>query len=300
MDDDDRPYALTLVAAEGFALTAAVVDRARARVFGAEPESLSAGRAVDIACEGAPRLDRVRAALGGAPVDALAVPAADRRKRLLVADMDGTIVREETLDELARRAGTGALVRAITVRSMNGEIDFATSLRARVETLRGLPLAALEETWRGITPSPGARALVATMRQAGAATALVSGGFTVFSNRVASLCGFDVHHANVLLDDGAALTGAVADPVLDPDGKRDILHRLAAEHGIAIADTLAIGDGANDIPMLLAAGIGVGIRPKAVVAEAVPNRIEHADLRALLYVQGYHDDEITDGAPAPG
>ncbi len=300
MDDDDRPHALTLVAADGFALTTALIDRVRARVFGAEPAVLSPGRAVAIPCEGAPRLDRVRSALGDAPVDALAVPEAALRKRLLVADMDGTIVGEETLDELSRRAGSGDRVRAITRQSMNGEIDFATALRLRVETLRTLPLAALDDTWRGITPSPGARTLIATMRAGGARTALVSGGFTFFTGRVASLCGFDSHHANVLLDDGDTLTGAVAEPILGADGKRDILCRLAAEHGIEIADTLAIGDGANDIPMLRTAGLGVGIRPKPVVADAVPNRIVHADLRALLYVQGYRDDEITDAADGSG
>ena len=292
MEDDDRAYALTLVAAEGFALTDVLIDRVRARVFGAEPVVLSAGRAVDIACEGAPRLDRVRAALDGAPVDVLSVPAAGRRKRLLVADMDGTIVEGETLDALAERAGTGALVAAITRRSMDGEIDFAAALRARVATLRGLPLAALDDTWRTVTPSPGARALVATMRRAGATTALVSGGFTAFTVRVAALCGFDAHHANVLLDDGACLTGAVREPILDPEAKRETMRRLAAAHGITPAETLAVGDGANDLPMLQAAGLGIGYRPKKVVADAVPNRIHHADLTALLYAQGFHEEEI--------
>ncbi len=293
-DDDDGAFVLTLVAGAERLLDQALIDRIRARVFGGEPKILSPGRAVDIPCEGAPRLDRLRRALDGAPVDLFATRPEGRRKRLLLADMDGTIVREETLDELARRAGTGALVAAVTERSMDGALDFAASLRLRVETLRGLPLSALEDTWRDVTLTAGARALVATMRADGATCALVSGGFTFFSTRVAALCGFHLHHANVLLDDGARLTGAVAEPILDRDAKRDMLLNLAGEAGLPLMATLAVGDGANDLGMLREAGLAIGFRPKQVVAEAIANRIEHADLRAVLYAQGFRDDEIVE------
>ena len=292
MDDDDRAHVVTLVAGDGFALTAALIDRVRARVFGAEPDVLAPGRAVDIPCEGRPALDRLRRALDGAPVDLFATPAAGRRKRLLVADMDGTVVREETLDELARRAGAGEAVAAITRLSMDGAIDFAEALRQRVATLRGLPLASLEDTWRDVTLNPGARSLVATMRASGATTALVSGGFSFFTGRVAASCGFDIHHSNTLVDDGERLTGAVTEPILDRDAKRAALLALADAAHLPPDATLAVGDGANDLAMLAAAGLGIGYRPKPVVAAAIAHRVEHADLLALLYAQGFHHDEI--------
>ena len=211
----------------------------------------------------------------------------NRRKRLLIADMDSTVVTTETLDELAAYAGLREQVAAITKRSMNGEIDFATALRERVAMLRGLKLDALEQTWAATRLMPGSRELVATMRAHGAYTALVSGGFTWFTGRVAAQCGFDTHRANVLLDDGVALTGEVGEPVLDRDAKLATLLELSAQHGVALQDCLAVGDGANDLAMVGAAGLGVAFHAKPVVAAAARVRVEHCGLRALLFMQGY-------------
>ncbi len=282
------PHILTLVAARAATtLSPGVVTRVRDAVSGGTPLLLSPGEAVDIPCPGPPAMDAVRAALGGDPVDALAVHSRGRRKGLLIADMDSTIVTGETLDELAATAGVGDQVAAITRRSMNGEIDFAGALHERVALLRGLELAALERTWTGVRLTGGARTLVATMRAHNATTALVSGGFTFFTGRVAALCGFDTHRANSLIDDGAALTGMVGEPVLDRSAKLAILEELAAARGLRLAATLAVGDGANDLAMVGAAGMGVAFHAKPVVAAAARHRVDHADLRALLFAQGY-------------
>ena len=233
-----------------------------------------------------------RAALEGAAIDAIAMPAESRRKRLLVADMDSTIVTGETLDELADFAGLKDRIAAITVRAMNGELDFKAALRERVAMLKGLPVDALERTWQRIRLTPGARELVATMRAHGAYTALVSGGFSYFTSRVAALCGFDQHRSNTLLDDGAALTGQVAEPILDRDAKLATLTGLAAERGLALSATLAVGDGANDLDMLRVAGLGVAFHAKPIVAAEARARVDHANLRALLFAQGYRSDDI--------
>ena len=282
------PHIVTLVAArDATTLQPATIARVRDAVRGGTPVPLSPGEAVDILCPGPPDMAAVRAALEGEAVDALAVHSRGRRKGLLVADMDSTIVTGETLDELAAIAGVGEHVAAITMRSMNGEIDFADALRERVALLRGLALPALEQTWTGVRLTPGARVLVATMRRHNATTALVSGGFTFFTARVAELCGFEVHRANTLLDDGAALTGEVGEPVLDRDAKLAVLQELATARGLRLAATLAVGDGANDLAMVTAAGMGVAYHAKPVVAAAARFRVDHADLRALLFAQGY-------------
>lgn len=283
-------HVLTLVAAAPGGLSPGLVARIREAAGGGVPDLLAPGLAADIPLASAPDLERLRAVLEGAPVDLLATEAAWRRRKLLVADMDSTIVTGETLDELAVLAGTGDLVANITRRSMNGELDFADALRARVATLAGASAALLEAAWRDVRLQQGARALVATMRRHGARCALVSGGFTFFTDRVGRLCGFDAAFANVLLVDGGVLTGAVAEPVLDRGAKLAIL-RLLAE-GLAPHETLAVGDGANDLDMLRGAGLGVAFRPKPVLAAAVANRVEHADLRALLFAQGYRASEI--------
>ena len=227
-------------------------------------------------------------------MDWAVLPTENRRKRLLVADMDSTVVIGETLDELAAQAGVGEQVAAITRESMEGRLDFAQALRARVAMLRGLPLAALERTWAGVRLAPGAHTLVATMRANGARAVLVSGGFTAFTSRVAVLCGFDAHQANMLLDDGTALTGAVAEPILDQDAKQSALRQWAGELGIPLRDTLAVGDGANDLAMIRGAGLGVAYRAKPIVAAAADAQVNHADLRALLYFQGYRREEFRD------
>jgi phosphoserine phosphatase len=286
-------HVLTLVARrDTTSLSAALIARVRDAARGGVPAVLSEGEAADIPLATAPDMDAVHAALGGAAVDAIATNGGGRRKALLVADMDSTIVTGETLDELAGFAGLKARIAAITARAMNGELDFKAALRERVAMLKGLPVDALEKTWQRTRLTGGAHELVATMRANGAYTVLVSGGFTFFTGRVAALLGFNAHRANVLLDDGAALTGLVAEPILDRDAKLDTLTRLAAERGLPMSATLAVGDGANDLDMIRAAGLGVAFRAKPIVAAAARARVDHADLRALLFAQGYRREEI--------
>jgi phosphoserine phosphatase len=284
-------HVLTLVAA-GPSLDPALIEHVRTALDGGDPDILSPGEAADIPLDAGPDMRAIQAALNGASVDAITVPAEGRRKRLLLADMDSTVITGETLDELADFAGLKDAIAAITRRSMNGEIDFAQALRERVAMLEGLPLDALEKTWARVRLSEGARELVATMGANGALTALVSGGFTFFTARVAHLAGFQVHRANTLLDDGKVLIGRVAEPILDRGAKLQTLRGLAAEHGITMADTLAVGDGANDLGMLGEAGLGVAYHAKPIVAAAARARIDHGSLRALLFAQGYRADEI--------
>jgi phosphoserine phosphatase len=286
-------YILTLVAHRPeTSLTPAVIDRVRAAIGGGEPVVLSPGEACEIPCASAPDQAIIDAALERLPIDTIATKARGRRKGLLVADMDSTIVTSETLDELAAYAGIQDQIAAITRRSMNGEIDFATALRERVSMLKGLHLDALEKTWLQTKLTPGAAELVATMRAHNATTALVSGGFTFFTGRVAARIGFDVHRANTLLDDGSVLTGEVAVPILDRFAKLEILEELAAARGLKLTATLALGDGANDLDMLAAAGLGVAYHAKPIVAAKAKARIEYGNLRALLFAQGYHIDQF--------
>ena len=294
-------HVITLIADQrNSELLPAVTVRLRQQLGGGEPRVLSEGEAVDIPFPDAPDMARVSNALDGAPIDAIAIPAEGRRKRLLVADMDSTIVTGETLDELADFAGLKDRIAAITARAMNGELDFKAALRERVAMLRGLPVEALERAWRRIRLTQGARELVATMRAHGAYTVLVSGGFSFFTSRVAALCGFDLHRSNNLLDDGIVLTGRVAEPILDRDTKLATLTALAAERGLDLAATLAVGDGANDLDMLHAAGMGVAFHAKPVVAAAARVRVDHTDLRALLFAQGYRREEIVTPESHPG
>jgi len=258
---------------------------------------LSPGRAFDIAFDGDPDvLSQARSWCGG-DVNALALRG--RCKKLLVADMDSTVIACECLDELADQAGLKARVAAITERAMRGEIGFEGALKQRVALLKGLPLAALERTYRErVRLTPGARALVATMKAHGAATLLVTGGFTYFAQRVAADAGFDRFQANRLLDDGSRLTGEVAEPILGRDAKREGLEAECARLGIAFADALGIGDGANDLDMVRAAGLGVAFHAKPVLAEAAAAAIAKADLTGLLYLQGYSDGEIAQAYPS--
>jgi phosphoserine phosphatase len=285
---------LTLVAQrEAALLSPATIARVRDAVGGGAADILSPDEAIDIAVANAPDMAAVQAALEGAAIDAIATPADQRRKGLLIADMDSTIVTGETLDELADFAGLKQRIAAITARAMNGELDFKAALRERVAMLQGLPVDALEQTWQRVRLTPGARELVATMRAHGAYAALVSGGFSFFTGRVAALCGFDMHRSNALLDDGIALTGHVAEPILDRDTKLATLTQLADERGLPLSATLAVGDGANDLDMLSAAGLGVAFRAKPVVAAAARARVDHADLRALLFAQGYRAGQFS-------
>jgi phosphoserine phosphatase len=264
-------------------------DAARARDFcaGQHLTWLSPGEACEFIAKSAPDVTQLKIILGHQATDIFVTKFRGRRKALLVADMDSTIVTTETLDELAAFAGLKSQIAEITTRSMNSEIDFATALRARVGMLKGLGIAALERTWRQTAFSPGARTLIATMKHFGATTALVSGGFTFFTARVAAALGFDIHRANTLIDNGSSLTGEVADPILDRDAKLATLHELAQKRGLRPTATMALGDGANDLAMLRAAGLGLAYRAKPIVAEQVRNRIEHTDLRSALFAQGY-------------
>ena len=260
-----------------------------------DPDWLAPGIACDIAFEG-PDTTTIEAAvrqrLGDAPVDVVIQPTAGRRKRLLIADMDSTMIQGESLDDLAAIAGVGDKVAAITARAMNGEIDFKGALRERVGLLNGLPEAALKEAYDSIAPTPGAEALVRTMRAHGAFTALVSGGFGFFTSRVRGRLGFDHDEANTLEIVDGHLTGQVVEPILNRDGKAAALVRLCRERGLPTGDALAVGDGANDLTMIQRAGLGVAFHAKPAVRKAAPARIDHGDLTALLYLQGYRGGDI--------
>ena len=281
-------YILTVVAQrEATTLTPALLNQIRNAVRGAPPVVLSPGEAADIPLSVPLDHAALRAALENKPIDVIVTKARGRRKALLIADMDSTIITSETLDELAEFAGVGKKIAAITKRAMNGELDFRAALRERVTMLKGLDLDALEKTWQRVRLTEGARELVATMRAKGALTALISGGFSFFTGKVAAELGFDIHRSNVLLDDGAALTGQVGEPILDRDSKLVALNELAAQRGIRLHATLAVGDGANDLDMIRDAGLGVAFHAKPIVAREARARVDHANLRALLFAQGY-------------
>lgn len=240
---------------------------------------------------------RLRAALGDACVDVVVQQAAGRRKRLLLADMDSTMIGQECVDELADFIGQKARVAAITERAMRGEIEFAPALRERVALLAGLPASVVDEVIaKRITLTPGGRVVVQTMRGHGAYTCLVSGGFTVFTTRIAALIGFEENRGNRLIagDDGRFL-GTVAEPVLGREAKLETLRELRRKLGLARHETLVVGDGANDLKMIGEAGLGVAFRAKPLVAEAAAARIDHGDLTALLYAQGYRREEFVEG-----
>jgi len=273
-----------------------LVDRARAAAAGAgEPDWLAPGIACDVVVADETDLAAIRHALGDAPVDANLIPATARRKRLLIADMDSTVVTSETLDEIAAYAGLKEVIAAITKRSMNGEIDFPTALRERVAMLKGLGVDALRKTLEATELTPGARTLVQTMKKHGAYTALVSGGFTYFTEAIGARCGFDLHRSNLLGIGKGALTGELIGPILDMDAKLASLKELARTHGLALSEAVTVGDGANDMAMLGAAGFGVAFHAKPVVNAEIRIQVRHGDLTALLYLQGYRRDEFVGG-----
>jgi len=235
----------------------------------------------------------LRGIVGDRPVDVAVLPEAYRRKKLLLADMDSTMIEQECIDELAAFVGLKDKVSAITARAMRGEIAFEPALRERVALLRGLPVTIVDEIIaRHITLMPGGRTLVATMKAHGAYTALVSGGFTFFTSPIGRMIGFDEDRSNILeLEDGK-LAGLVRDPILGKEAKQERLIALREERGLRPEETLAVGDGANDLAMLGEAGLGVALHAKPAVAAAADVRIDHGDLTALLYLQGYRASEF--------
>ncbi len=233
------------------------------------------------------------AAVAELPVDWALAPVAARRKKLLVADMDSTIINVECLDELADFAGLKAEIAAITERAMRGELAFEPALRERVAKLKGLTVDALQKAYdERVALSPGAKTLVRTMAAHGARCVLVSGGFTFFTSRVAEAAGFHAQRANVLIDDGAVLTGEVQEPILGRAAKLDALKEEAQAMGVGLEETLAIGDGANDLDMIKAAGLGVAYRAKPLVAAEADARIDHTSLETALFFQGYARGEF--------
>jgi phosphoserine phosphatase len=238
----------------------------------------------------------IRALIGDVPVDIVLQGQSGRRKKLLVADMDSTMIGQECIDELADYAGFKDRVAAITKRAMEGELAFAPALRERVALLKGLPISTIDTVIdERIRLTPGGPALVKTMRANGAYTCVVSGGFTAFMTRIAAAIGFDEYRANTLLADAAGrLTGEVAEPIVGREAKRDTLIALRENFRVARDDTLAVGDGANDIPMIEAAGLGVAFRAKPALRAAARACIDHGDLTALLYAQGYRREEFVE------
>ncbi|MET1411543.1 phosphoserine phosphatase SerB [Roseibium sp. HPY-6] len=257
---------------------------------------LSAGVAADIRFEtpdAASADTMLRDLVGSAPVDVFVQPEHGRRKHLLIADMDSTMIRQECIDELAAELGLKDRISAITERAMRGEIEFEPALRERVGLLTGLPVSAIGTVLSNrIVLMPGGRTLVQTMKANSAYCALVSGGFTHFTKAVSAMIGFDENQANTLLEDGGKLTGKVGEPILGKDAKRVRLEELVAEKNLAFEDTLAVGDGANDLAMIEKAGSGVAYRAKPAVAKAADFRVDHGDLTALLYLQGYSEQDF--------
>jgi len=292
------------------ALDAATVKHIADRLPSAQPAIwLAPGTAVDIAFRAEDTrsdaihalADRLRDLLAGAPIDIVVQPADGRRKRLFLADMDSTMIGQECIDELADYVGLKPRIAAITERAMRGEIEFAPALRERVALLRGLPAATIDEVIaKRIHLTAGARTLIATMRRNGAYTCLVTGGFTAFAQRIATMIGFDETRANALeIGPDNTLAGTVAEPIFGRDGKLNTLIELRQRLKLAPEQTLAVGDGANDLAMLAAAGLGAAYHAKPKVAQAAAARIDHGDLTALLYLQGYRRDQFVIDASNP-
>ncbi|MGH6924939.1 MAG: phosphoserine phosphatase SerB [Propylenella sp.] len=291
---------LSLIAGKAKALGTTEIDRVQraldeAQTEGGAPDWLSPGEACDIALEGRAEaaLTRAREAFKEMPVDVNVVPATARRKKLLLADMDSTLIEQECIDELAAAIGLRERVAAITERAMRGEIDFEPALRERVGLFKGMPVGTIADVLATrITLSPGAATLVATMRAHGAHTMLVSGGFTLFTDEIAGRLGFHENRANVLLCEGGSFTGLAAEPVLGRVAKEQAFDEATKRLGIDPEETLAIGDGANDSGMIRRAGLGVAYRGKPALRSIADAVIDHGDLTAALFLQGYRRDEF--------
>ncbi len=286
---------LVLIASTGSRALDGEAMAAVTPLIASEPRWLAETEAVEAALRADATQDAIaalRERLAGRPIDVCLVPAANRKKRLLVADMDSTIIEQECVDELAEAAGIGDQIKAITARAMRGDLVFEEALRERVALLAELSEDVIGKVIaERITYRPGGNTLVATMRAHGAFTAIVSGGFTQFTSAVAAACGFDLHRANELVISNGRLTGEVKEPILGRDAKVEALDALTHERGIAPADAIAVGDGANDVAMLRAAGLGVAMHAKPVARQAAAAVIDHGDLTALLYLQGYARSE---------
>jgi phosphoserine phosphatase len=280
-------------------LSEATVDRAAQALNGIERRRwLDEGVAADLVFTGDLKAKRaaLESALSGDAIDVIVQPLAHRRKRLLIADMDSTLIGQECVDELAARVGVGDRVAAITERAMRGDIAFAPALRERVALLQGLPETVIQDVLKDrITLSRGARTLVRTMRANGAYVAIVSGGFRQFTGAIRERLGADEDRANVLMIEAGRLTGQVMEPILGQDAKLSALKEIAAAMGLALDDTLAVGDGANDLPMLQAAGLGIAYRAKPKVAAGADARVERTDFSALLYAQGFARKDFVEG-----
>jgi phosphoserine phosphatase len=284
-------HTLVLSAALGNLGDEAVI--AAGKIVGGAPHWLSPGTACEFQVAEPTIVTAVRNALENHKVDVNVVPNTHRKKRLLIADMDSTIIGCECIDEIADYAGVKPQIAAITERAMRGEIPFESALRERVALLKGLPEVTLKRVYtERVRLNDGARILVQTMNAAGAKTALISGGFTFFTSRVAEAAGFATNKANELGIEDGKLAGTVHEPILGREAKLQALVALAHESGIDMKDTLAIGDGANDLGMITAAGLGIAYRAKPIVAEAAHARLDHSDLSAALYLQGYRDTEL--------
>ena len=281
-------------------LTPALAEKAADAVKASGLYWLADGIACDIALRDGSDLEAaeaaIRAVIGSEPVDLAIQEAETRRKKLLIADMDSTMIGQECIDELAAEVGLKDKVATITARAMNGEIAFEPALRERVALLKGLPVSVIDEVIeKRITLTPGGRELIATMKAKGYYTALVSGGFTVFTSRIAATLGFDENRANLLLDADGKLTGAVEEPILGKQAKVDALIEISERLGISPDDAMAVGDGANDLGMLHLSGAGVALHAKPAVAAEAKIRIDHGDLTALLYLQGYRKSDFVAG-----
>lgn len=281
-------HTATLIAPRG-TLDPALVDSLRNAWGGGDAVWLSPDEAAEFGVENVPANRReVWESLQVQRVDLVVQPAKGRRKKMLLADMDSTMIEQECIDELAEEAGVGAHVKEITARAMNGELDFEGALLERVALLKDLPEDVIGKVLaERITLMPGGRELVSTMHANGAYTALVSGGFTAFTAHVAQTLGFDENRANRLLAANGRLTGDVARPILGREAKVQALEELAVRLGLSRADVLAVGDGANDLGMLGRAGTGVALHAKPSVAAQCDVRVNHGDLTALLFLQGY-------------